>query len=74
MWICGHELAFFMSENLYLDHGDVPYNQDVKKSGMPMLTYLIDEATYKERFTPDLGLNITDLSSPAGANVGLSAQ
>ncbi|MBK8790902.1 MAG: hypothetical protein IPO28_12250 [Holophagaceae bacterium] len=30
VWICGHELAYFPSEKLYLDHGDDPYNQVVK--------------------------------------------
>jgi hypothetical protein len=32
VWVCGHELAYFITEGLYLDHGDGPYNLNVKNS------------------------------------------
>ena len=74
VWICGHELANFIVEGKYLDHGDGPYNQTVKNSASPILDVLIDEATYKARFTTDLTINIDDPNSPACPNVGYSAQ
>jgi hypothetical protein len=73
VWIAGHELAYFASERAYLDHGDDPYNQNVKNSTAPVLGLLIDEATYQARFTNDVTVNITDVNSPAGANVGYAA-
>ncbi len=74
VWVCGHELAFFTSEKLYLDHGDDPYNAVVRAApNSPILNLLIDEATYQAWFTSDLTVNITDYSSPALANVGRSA-
>jgi hypothetical protein len=74
VWVCGHELAFFMTENLYLDHGDDPYNANVKNSGKPILHYLIDEATYKTRFTQDLTVNILFDQDPGCASVAMSAK
>ena len=74
VWVSGHELAYFMTEGLYLDHGDDPYNAIVKSfPNSPILSLLIDEATYQSRFTSDPTVNITDPYSPALANVGLSA-
>jgi len=73
VWICGHELAYFMTDKLYLDHGDDPYNLNVKNSSQPISNVLIDEETYKSRFSNDLTINITVPLSPACANVGLSA-
>jgi hypothetical protein len=74
VWVCGHELAYFTSEKLYLDHGDDPYNAVVKAApNSPILNLLIDEPTYQAWFTSDLTVNITDPSSPALANVGRSA-
>jgi hypothetical protein len=74
VWVAGHELAYFTSEGLYLDHGDDPYNAVVKSHpASPILPLLIDEATYKARFTSDLTVNITDPYSPALANVGRAA-
>jgi hypothetical protein len=69
VWVCGHELVFFPTENLYMDHGDDPYNLDVKNSPKPMTAFLIDEATYKSWFTSDLTVNILDENSPACANI-----
>ena len=73
IWVCGHELVYFMTENLYLDHGDDPYNANVKNSTSPILSLLIDEATYKAWFTSDLTVNITNALSPACANIGRRA-
>jgi hypothetical protein len=74
VWVAGHELAYFTSEKLYLDHGDDPYNAVVRgKPGSPILNLLIDEATYQGWFTSDLTVNILDPYSPALANVGRSA-
>ena len=74
VWVCGHELAYFMTEKLYLDHGDDPYNNNVKNSKASILKVLIDEPTYKQWFSQDLTVNIVDPASPACANVGRSAQ
>ena len=74
VWICGHELAYFNSEKLYLDHGDDPYNAVVRAApNSPILNLLISEATYQSWFTTDLTVNITDPYSPALNNVGRSA-
>lgn len=72
VWVCGHELAYFPTEGLYLDHGDDPYNLNVRSSTQPISLVLIDEATYAARFDPDPTINI---SAGNGCNsVGLSAQ
>jgi hypothetical protein len=71
VWVDGHELACFLSERLYLDHGDDPYNNNVKAAAAPSLDLLIDEATYQSWFTPDLTKNITD--GTGLANVGRRA-
>jgi len=73
VWVCGHELACFMTEKLYLDHGDDPYHLNVKSSSQSISNVLIEEATYKSRFTADVSVNITDPQSPAAANIGLAA-
>lgn len=74
VWVCGHELAYFTSEKLYLDHGDDPYNAVVRGlPNVPILDLLIDEPTYQSRFTNDLTINITDSASPAAAYVGYAA-
>jgi len=74
VWICGHELAYFPSEKLYLDHGDDPYNQVVRNHpASPVLNLLIDEATYQAWFTPDLTVNINGTNATALANVGRKA-
>ncbi len=73
IWVAGHELACFLTEGKYLDHGDDPYNSIVRASSQPILEVLIDEATYQARFTTDLTANIVDLNSPALAYVGYSA-
>lgn len=70
IWVAGHELACFPTERLYLDHGDDPYNLNVRTSNVPILRVLIDEATYKAWFTNDLTANIADYSAPASTNIG----
>jgi hypothetical protein len=72
VWVCGHELAYFMCEKKYLDHGDDPYNLIVRNSAAPILDVLIDEATYKTLFTTDLKANV-DAPKLACANVGYTA-
>jgi hypothetical protein len=73
IWVCGHELAYFPTEDRYLDHGDDPYNLNVSMSSVPIGHVLIDSATWKMLFGDDLTANITDDSSPHCANVGYSA-
>ncbi|HTP81613.1 MAG TPA: hypothetical protein VMQ11_01640 [Alphaproteobacteria bacterium] len=73
VWVCGHELAYFPTEGLYLDHGDDPYNQNVKNSPQPIALVFIDEATYATRFSQDPTANLTGPPS-ACSNVGMAAQ
>ena len=70
IWVCGHELAYFMTEDLYLDHGDDPYNALVRGSARPSLDLLLDAATWHLRFTKDDTANITDPNDPAAAYIG----
>ncbi len=74
VWVCGHELAYFPTEGLYLDHGDDPYNLNVRSSSQPVSLLLIDEATYATRFDPDPTINILAASGNPCNNVGLAAQ
>ena len=66
VWVSGHELACFVSERKYLDHGDDPYNAVVRGlPGVPILDLLIDEPTYQGRFSPDLAINVdTPVATP----------
>ncbi len=48
--VCGHSQAVFLTENLYLDHGDNPYNLDFKATTLPASSLLIDHATYTAWF------------------------
>ena len=50
---CGHSQAYFLTEGLYLDHGDNPYNKAFKNSGQGTADLLIDEATYVDWFGND---------------------
>jgi hypothetical protein len=63
VWTCGHELACFLTEAKYLDHGDDPYNLNVTASTQPSLSLLIDEATYQARFSNDLTINPTAMGA-----------
>jgi len=73
VWVCGHELVYFPTEDLYMDHGDDPYNQVVKASSSPSLNLLIPSATWRARFGSDETVNILDDASPVIAWVGYSA-
>jgi hypothetical protein len=73
VWICGHELACFMTEGKYIDHGDDPYNLNVRNSTASISNVLISEATYQAQFTSNLNVNITDSASPVCPNVGATA-
>ncbi len=74
VWVGGHELACFLTERMYLDHGDDPYNQVVKNApASPILGVLIDEATYQSRFTADLTINLNNPSAGVIANIGKGA-
>ncbi|HVZ38109.1 MAG TPA: hypothetical protein VHI13_02450 [Candidatus Kapabacteria bacterium] len=73
VWVCGHELAYFPTEGLYMDHGDDPYNQNVKNSQKPISLVLIDAATYATRFSQDATVNLPG-PGPECSNVGLTAQ
>lgn len=44
--VCGHSQACFITEGVYLDHGDNPYNSTFKNTGQPASALLIDHATY----------------------------
>jgi hypothetical protein len=48
--ICGHSVAYFMSEGRYMDHGDDPYNSEFQATGQSSLALLIDEPTFVARF------------------------
>jgi len=74
IWACGHEMACFMSEGLYLDHGDDPYNSVVKAwdPSYSILLLLINGTTYQYRFG-DPTLNLLDVYSPACSYIGYQA-
>jgi hypothetical protein len=73
IWVCGHELVYFMSEDKYMDHADDPYNGIVRASGSSSLLLLIDSATWRGRFGNDETVNILNLSDPALAWIGYTA-
>jgi hypothetical protein len=72
VWVCAHELAYFPTERLYLDHGDDPYNLNVSSSNASILRVLISESTYAKRFSPDPTVNIAG-PGPACGHVGQAA-
>jgi hypothetical protein len=47
---CGHSVTGFISEGMYLDHGDLPYNRAVDQSAIPGSWLLINQQTFKEWF------------------------
>jgi hypothetical protein len=73
VWVCGHELIYFMSEDKYLDHGDDPYNATVRASSSSSLLLLIDSATWRSRFGVDETVNFLNLSDPVQAWIGYTA-
>ena len=48
-----HSQAYFITEGLYLDHGDNPYNWGYRNTCADPLKLLIDEATYVDWFGSD---------------------
>lgn len=48
--ICDHGLVHFLTENVYLDHGDDPYNSTFRATGRPAGDLLIDAATFTAWF------------------------
>ncbi|RLJ64651.1 hypothetical protein [Sulfurisoma sediminicola] len=50
--VCGHSQACFITEGVYLDHGDDPYNSTFKSTGQPAAALLIDHNTYVSWFGP----------------------
>lgn len=44
--VCFHSQACFITEGVYLDHGDNPYNSLFKGTGLPASALLIDHNTY----------------------------
>lgn len=51
--LCLHSQAYFLTEDLYLDHGDNPYNLAFKATGLPASSLLIDRSTYQSWFGTD---------------------
>ena len=47
---CGHAIPHFMHEDIYLSHGDDPYNQCVKRDDLLIETLFIDQAKYEQFF------------------------
>ena len=74
VWVCGHEQVYFMSEDLYMDHADDPYNAVVRASSSSSLLLLMDSATWKLRFGADDTVNLPgDEYNPLNAWIGYSA-
>ncbi len=73
IWACDHELVYFMSEDLYMDHADNPYNGNVRASFTSSLLLMIDSATWRSRFGGDESVNHLDNSSPVCAWIGYTA-
>jgi hypothetical protein len=48
--VCEHSQAYFLTEGVYLDHGDNPYNSTFQATGMPASALLIDHDTYDSWF------------------------
>jgi hypothetical protein len=64
---CGHSVTGFLSEGLFLDHGDVPYNRAVDQSVIPGHWLLIDAATFNKWFPSPavVGVNCESLDRRA---------
>ena len=73
IWACGHELVYFVSEDLYLDHADDPYNGNVRASTSPSLLLLLDAPTWASRFGADTTVNFLNYADPVGAWIGYAA-
>jgi hypothetical protein len=71
--ICGHSLVYFMTEGLYLDHGDNPYNSTFRGTGLPASTLLIDETTYTAWFGSNMDNNDFNCPGNVGQQVNVLA-
>jgi Ca2+-binding RTX toxin-like protein len=47
---CSHSLAYFVTEGLYIDHGDAPYNTLFQSLGLSTEELLLDQRTFEQRF------------------------
>lgn len=61
--VCGHSQARFLTEGVYLDHGDDPYNLGFKAAGLPASDVLIDETTYIAWFGTSLDNHETNCTN-----------
>lgn len=73
IWTCGHELVYFVSEDLYLDHADDPYNAVVRGSSASSLLLLLDSSTWTSRFGSDTAVNFLDGASSVCPWIGYAA-
>lgn len=64
VWVCGHEQTYFMSEDLYMDHADDPYNAVVRASSASSLLLLMNSATWRSRFGNDETVNFLNQTDP----------
>jgi len=48
---CDHAMPHFLHEDLYLSHGDDPYNRCAKRDDLPARNLLIDQATFERYFS-----------------------
>lgn len=72
LYVCGHAQAYFPTEDKYLDHGDNPYNQNVKDSSVDISNILISSSTHSTWFTatPDF----LDSANPLCDNIGKATE
>lgn len=68
LYVCGHAQLYFPSIGMYIDHGDNPYNSNVKNSSFSITNLYVDQATHEQWFsaTPDF----LPSSDPLCANIG----
>ncbi len=71
--VCGHAVMYFPSVGLYMDHGDNPYNANVRtQPTKPVSGIFIDESTFTSRFGSNA--HLTPSSDGNCANIGKAAQ
>ncbi len=70
--VCNHAVLYFPSVGLYMDHGDDPYNANVRNQPEKSISGIfIDEATFTSRFGSDA--HLTPGSDPSCSNIGKAA-
>ena len=67
---CGHSQPYFITEGLYMDHGDDPYDPVFKASGLDPLMLLIDQSQYETWFGTDPN-NHSNGCQNVGAQIGV---